>query len=462
MLKKSKPILTAWVYCILPVCVETATGSGIACFETNAGTIEDQEAVDEAMLPTGGKPPLVFPHGFFSFNITGLTPGQTVEVTILFPDSLPVGTQYWKYHASEGGWIQIPMGSDDGDNVITITLVDGGLGDDDGIADGIIVDQGGPGVRATKSTITKSASTSVAPGGTITYTIEYTNAGGVDLTNVIITENYPEGITFISADPAPDVGTNNKWTIGTLLAGASGKIIIKVKVPESVDLTFSETGSVTGEGFIMVNKDLSTEQKPYRLKNVVTITCAETDPVTASASTTVSGVPGTSLSITEHGSGIYESEEILNLGTKNKSIVLEKSTEAEFQPTSFNFSDGFAVNFATRWMQDICSRNMEIDAAVHKKISDATYIDDETISRVDKDKSIMNFESSFNGSLYIGARTKDTAISETYIGEFDVLQRIQIAKGPIPTPSPTPTPTWLPCPFNDSQGNTTEEAEPTP
>jgi hypothetical protein len=108
---------------------------------------------------------------------------------------------------------------------------------------------------------------------------------------------------------------------------------------------------------------------------------------------------------------------------------------------------------------------MEIGAAIHKKISDATYIDDETISRVDENKAVMNFDSSFNGSLYIGARTKDTAISETYIGEFDVLQRIQIGKGPIPTPlpTPTPTPTWLPCPFNDSQEmNITEEAEPTP
>jgi hypothetical protein len=108
---------------------------------------------------------------------------------------------------------------------------------------------------------------------------------------------------------------------------------------------------------------------------------------------------------------------------------------------------------------------MEIDAAIHKKISDATYIDDETISRVDKDKSVMNFDTSFNGSLYIGARTKYTAISETYIGEFDVLQTIQIAKGPIPTPAPTPTPTpiWLPCPYNASpEMNMTEEAEPTP
>ncbi len=103
--------------------------------------------------------------------------------------------------------------------------------------------------------------------------------------------------------------------------------------------------------------------------------------------------------------------------------------------------------------------------AIHKKISDATYIEDETISRVDKDKSVMNFVSSFNGSMYIGARTKDTAISETYIGEFDVLQTIHIGKGPIPTPMPTPTPTpiWLPCPYNASpEMNMTEDAEPTP
>jgi len=212
----------------------------------------------------------------------------------------------------------------------------------------------------------------------------------------------------------------------------------------------------------MVTKDLSTEQKPYSLRNRVTLSCAELDPVSAYATTKVSGVPGTSLGITESGSGVYSSDENLDLETKNRTISLKKSTYAEYKPTSFNFSDSFSVNFTNKWKQDICSRNIEIDAAIHKKISDATYIDDETISRVDKDKSVMNFDSSFNGSLYIGARAKDTAISETYSGEFDVLQGIQIAKGPILTPSPTPTPTWLPCPFNASPENTTEEAEPTP
>jgi hypothetical protein len=146
---------TVWVNCTPPgTPMETATGSGTAYFATDAETIESLVAINESTLPEEGKPALVFPHGFFSFNITGLALGQTVVVTITLPDNVPVGTAYWKYHASEGGWIQIPMGSDDGDNVITITLVDGGLGDDDGTADGVIVDQGGPGIPNAPPVIT--------------------------------------------------------------------------------------------------------------------------------------------------------------------------------------------------------------------------------------------------------------------------------------------------------------------
>jgi len=124
----------------------TATGTGTASSSPDSGAIENLTSVAESTLPTAGKPGgLVFPHGFFSFNVTGIGAGSTVIVTVTLPSTVPVGTQYWKYHASEGGWIQIPMGDDDGDNVVTITLVDGGLGDDDGIANGTIVDQGGPG-----------------------------------------------------------------------------------------------------------------------------------------------------------------------------------------------------------------------------------------------------------------------------------------------------------------------------
>lgn len=94
-----------------------------------------------------------FPHGFFSFNITGLNLGQTVNVTIALPLNLSTSAQYWKHGRTFDNptphCYQIPFGSNDGDNVITIQLQDGGIGDDDGIANGVIVDQGGPGLPNT-------------------------------------------------------------------------------------------------------------------------------------------------------------------------------------------------------------------------------------------------------------------------------------------------------------------------
>jgi uncharacterized repeat protein (TIGR01451 family) len=129
--------------------VETATGTGTADFRINSGRMEDLAAVAEGTLtcPEAGKPDLVFTHGFFSFNITGLTPcaGETVVVTITLPSAVPATTQYWKCH--DGAWLDVTslLGDNDGDNVLTLTLTDGGLGDDDGECNGVIVDDGGPG-----------------------------------------------------------------------------------------------------------------------------------------------------------------------------------------------------------------------------------------------------------------------------------------------------------------------------
>ncbi len=297
--------------------------------------------------------------------------------------------------------------------------------------------------------LTKSSDPSIVPpSGNVTYQIYFNNTGDLTLTNVVITEYYPEGVTFISASPAPDPGTNNIWTWKEdLRPGRSGNINISVTVPEPWEkgYSFFESGGVRGEGFLMVSKELSTGQKPYKLTNVVTLTCDQLFR-TATAFTTVSGVPGTSMSITEHGSGIYESDESLDLCTRNRSVSIVKTTNAVYKPTTFSFSKSFVVNFTPKWKQDIETKNCLIDSVIRKRITGATYIDDETRSKADNTSTTMAFDSTFNGSLYIDARTNDIAISETYIGEFDVFQDIEIGKGPIPSPSPTPTPTWLPCP----------------
>lgn len=148
--------------------VETATESGVAVFEWDKGSLENLVALDEGGLdcPAEGKPDLNFNHGFFSFRITDLTPGDEVAVKITLPADVPYGPElgafrngYWK--CQDGAWLDVSslMGDDDGDNEFTLTLTDGGLGDDDGLVNGEIVEPGGLG-QLPPRTIT------VAVGGT--------------------------------------------------------------------------------------------------------------------------------------------------------------------------------------------------------------------------------------------------------------------------------------------------------
>jgi hypothetical protein len=128
----------------------TATGTGTATLDPGNGCVRNLVAVSEATIPTEGKPSgLVFSHGFLAFNINCIAPRESVTLTITLPSAVPATAQYWKYGPTPGNsdphWYVIEMGDNDGDNVVTITLVDGGLGDDDLTADGVIIDQGGPG-----------------------------------------------------------------------------------------------------------------------------------------------------------------------------------------------------------------------------------------------------------------------------------------------------------------------------
>jgi len=123
--------------------VQTATGTGTASFSVSSGTIENLAAVAEGSLPTEGKPSLVFPHGFFSFDISGLSSGQTVTVVMELPSNIPTNAQYWKWDSTLG-WHQINFSDNDGDRIIAIQLTDNGTGDSDPTP-GRIHDDGGPG-----------------------------------------------------------------------------------------------------------------------------------------------------------------------------------------------------------------------------------------------------------------------------------------------------------------------------
>ena len=79
------------------------------------------------------------------------------------PSNVPTNAQYWE--CINGSWVDVTslLGDNDGDNVLTMTITDGGLGDADGIANGIVIDQGGLVVQSSSiSSIQESSSVPTA------------------------------------------------------------------------------------------------------------------------------------------------------------------------------------------------------------------------------------------------------------------------------------------------------------
>ena len=95
-------------------------------------------------------PSITFPYGVFGF--TAVCPqGGTLILTVTYPNLLPPGTQYWKYgptsdNTSPHWYVLPPSQAVIAGNTATLTITDGGLGDDDLADNRLIVDQGGPGV----------------------------------------------------------------------------------------------------------------------------------------------------------------------------------------------------------------------------------------------------------------------------------------------------------------------------
>lgn len=135
----------------------SATGTGPITAQLSGGGAGCAFASARFLGPPPGPTPLpavapagvVFPHGLFDFTTTTCTPGATITITVIYP--MPITqASYWKYGPEPGNvsphWYTLPA-TISGDTA-TFSITDGGVGDDDLVANGVIVDQGGPGLTA--------------------------------------------------------------------------------------------------------------------------------------------------------------------------------------------------------------------------------------------------------------------------------------------------------------------------
>lgn len=117
--------------------------------------------------------------------------------------------------------------------------------------------------------VTKTGSAAaVKVGDRLVYTLRYENAGNQLATGVRLTETLPLSITVVAADPAPS-SLNAQyavWQLGTLSAGATGKIVITTTVNPPADRVLHNAVLVTAQpGSVPGQAELETPVVPYRL-----------------------------------------------------------------------------------------------------------------------------------------------------------------------------------------------------
>ncbi len=131
--------------------LKTHSGNGYVTLIAPASTaLKNVQAVPN---PSPGDAPygLYFDYGFFSFTLTGVTPGGSVDLQMVLPTAV---SRFYKYGPTSSDtsdhWYEFYFdgstgtGAEMSGTTVTLHFVDGGRGDDDLSANGSITDDGGP------------------------------------------------------------------------------------------------------------------------------------------------------------------------------------------------------------------------------------------------------------------------------------------------------------------------------
>jgi hypothetical protein len=107
----------------------------LTALDPQSSAVSDQDAMPENLL-----------YGLIDFKLTVNTPGSSSTVTIYLPQPLPADYRLYKYSSSSGWYDYSAYTSfNSARDRISLILIDGGTGDDDGEQDGFIEDPFGLG-----------------------------------------------------------------------------------------------------------------------------------------------------------------------------------------------------------------------------------------------------------------------------------------------------------------------------
>ena len=148
-------------------CVQTTDGSayfGVEKISASISKIEALEMIDPETIPDTTNRPDDLIFGLISYRLLVNQPGVTVLVKIYFSGEIFESDTFFKYDTINGWYDYSDHTTFNGDGQsVTLELKDGGFGDSDGVANGVIVDPGG--IASAGSTYVSTDTSSGGSGG---------------------------------------------------------------------------------------------------------------------------------------------------------------------------------------------------------------------------------------------------------------------------------------------------------
>jgi uncharacterized repeat protein (TIGR01451 family) len=269
----------------------------------------------------------------------------------------------------------------------------------------------------------------------ITYTIYYGNEPGASKAeNVVIVDNVRSDVEILSADPPASavIGNNLTWDIGTLGPGQSGSITLLVKKPV-IELEFKEDSTISGTGFVNVNKKISTLTGNESLKNTATIMSVGVFGQKLSSVTVWLNYKGIIKSM-EHGSGYYKEVQRSSLDNKIGNVKLNKELSAQHKTIEVSLPSEKTLKLSSLW-SDRTYASTDDNKTSNSVVDEYNYMDSinkETSYNLIANGISYSSKGNFSGGIaHFGYNGKDSnsnkdaaRISETYHGSFRTEQSL--------------------------------------
>ena len=276
----------------------TATASGIATVTVDSGLIFVFEALALTDLPASAQasvpPDAVFDDGFFGLVIDNVSVGGHVHVTLDLPGAYVAGMDpYYKWDAVNG-WYTVSFTNGVSTNQVILTLTDGGVGDADGVANGQIVDPGGPMSTVLVPDVVgltqADAETAIVGAGLVVGNVITANSNSVPIGDVI--SQNPVADTDVAPGSAVDIevslGASVPDVVGMREADAGAAIVGAGLVVGNV--TTANSSTVPSGDVISQNPGVGTNVAPGSAVNIV----VSLEPGTGATTATVPNVVGSS------------------------------------------------------------------------------------------------------------------------------------------------------------------------